>query len=342
MSWRSIILAASLISIATSQPSATSSPPTPINTNEATIHFYHDFNLFAASVVTHTQSAHGYDETFSPTRDPAITGVSMSCSALSGGSSAAICTSTRSIANGSVEASSITLTGIDASPAFVPITGGGEKLAGVTGECALSTRSAKSSSSGSATVTAPAVVPMASSGASSHPSTTLLSSSSQDVVVTMPFLNSWSSALAASIIAADACQTTMALQCADASACPGLTGTIMATGGPNWYEHNFTTLTNNQATPISESCTFIAGQATCKDIFQYSLSGATASANTTTATMTYSNGTIRVTGGQDKIQAVMGSCTSTHSGARATPAVQVYKVLVIPAAALVAVIGVVM
>ncbi|KAK3670464.1 hypothetical protein LTR78_009705 [Recurvomyces mirabilis] len=332
MSWREIILAGSLVRIVTSRPSA-STPSTSVNTNEATILFYHDFNLFAASVVaadacsttyifdctaagcnlsgqvTHTQSALGYDETFSPTRDPAIMGVSMSCSAISG-SNAAVCTSTRSIAHGAVEASSITLTGVDASPAFVQITAGGELLAMATGECDLSTRSTKSSTS-SVPVTAPAIVPVTLSETSSHPSTTLMSSSSKEVIVTVPFLTSWSTALAASIISADACQTTMALQCADASACPGLTGTIMASAGPSWYEHNFTALTSNQATSISESCTFITGQATCKEIAQYSLS-ATASANTTTPTMSYSNGTIRVTGGQDKILAVMGSRKATE------------------------------
>ncbi|EMC90828.1 hypothetical protein BAUCODRAFT_152830 [Baudoinia panamericana UAMH 10762] len=173
--------------------------------------------------------------------------------------------------------------------------------------------------------------------------------------ITMPFMNTVTSAMAGSVVAADACETTYAFRCTDIAGCNGLSVSVTATIGPSNVEMALTTTTAGIVIVGWQSCSFSgSNHAVCaySDTINNAMTTTrTAGVSTITGASSVWVGTVSITAGASKIAAVTGTCSQTPSpgtaqggsqvssqtsraaAPAATAAVGLVKVLVAPVAA---------
>ncbi|EME83031.1 uncharacterized protein MYCFIDRAFT_215171 [Pseudocercospora fijiensis CIRAD86] len=153
-------------------------------------------------------------------------------------------------------------------------------------------------------------------------------------------VGSYSSGFAASIVAADPCETTLAMQCTDmdeyyCSQAPNVVLTV--TQGPSKYEYSYSTRTGGGVLSLAQSCALdyessTIKQAVCSAVISIS-AGRTKTQSSTVETLTaspvFNIKEIPITAGAEKLPSAGASCTATEEeGAAATQVSQVYKVLV--------------
>ncbi|KXL48836.1 hypothetical protein M433DRAFT_376628 [Acidomyces richmondensis BFW] len=149
-------------------------------------------------------------------------------------------------------------------------------------------------------------------------------------------IGSLTTGFAASIVSADACDTTYQIVCTDSTVCNGYSITADVTEGPTSYQFNYATSTNGASGSYTESCSLRGSTyAVCSQSITLSADG-TSTATSTTVTASGSDihyGTFPITAGASKLASATGSCKSSGNAAAPTGMAEVYKVLVAPAAA---------
>ncbi|KAK5114460.1 hypothetical protein LTR62_002395 [Meristemomyces frigidus] len=152
-------------------------------------------------------------------------------------------------------------------------------------------------------------------------------------------LGTLTTGLAGSVVSADPCgETTYALTCTDTDLCSGYDLTFYATAGPTDYKITYATSTLGVTGSIAESCS-LAGSpltlAVCAATVSLSANGKNTQSKTTStlssAQITYVEWPI--TAGGSLLAGRTAACTTTAKAAAPTAGLEVYKVLVVPAAA---------
>lgn len=145
--------------------------------------------------------------------------------------------------------------------------------------------------------------------------------------------------IAGSIISADNCDTTYRFTCTNEAVCNGRTWAYTLTKGLSTYNVRYTTSTDGTKAEASELCLMHGSySAVCTETVSYSFSGTkTVTTITTSASgdqLAY--GQFPITAGTQKLAKATGVCTINGNAAAPTRNVEVLKVLVVPAAAMVA------
>lgn len=145
--------------------------------------------------------------------------------------------------------------------------------------------------------------------------------------------------IAASVVAADACDTTYQLVCTDTLVCYGESVTFTVTANPTEFHYSSSTELSGLHGVAQQSCSIDNEGSSAVCSLGVSVSSADTSTSiqtTTTATgEDFVFGQYPITAGAEKLPASTASCTATDSGAMPTALAlkDVYKVMVVPAAA---------
>ncbi|KAK3117135.1 hypothetical protein LTR53_001792 [Teratosphaeriaceae sp. CCFEE 6253] len=149
--------------------------------------------------------------------------------------------------------------------------------------------------------------------------------------------------LVASIVAADPCAVTYVFTCGgDDAACDGRGWPYTLTKGLSTYEMRYTTSASGTRAAAWELCSMHGSySAVCVETVSYSFSGTRSATTVATsaagAEVTY--GQFPITAGASKLAKATGVCTASGNAAVPTGGVEVWKVLVAPAAAVAVVAG---
>ncbi|KAK4555321.1 hypothetical protein LTR86_007618 [Recurvomyces mirabilis] len=168
-------------------------------------------------------------------------------------------------------------------------------------------------------------------------SRTASASTEAETTVTLLALGSVTSGLAGSVVAATPCgETTYALTCTDTDVCDGYRLTFAATAGPTDYKITYDTSTAGATGSVAESCSL---DGTTKAVCAATVSLSAGGKHTQTKTTSTLTGTqisyaqYPMTAGANLLASGSASCTVSSQAAAPTAALDVYKVLVVPAAA---------
>ncbi|KXT05266.1 hypothetical protein AC578_8351 [Pseudocercospora eumusae] len=172
----------------------------------------------------------------------------------------------------------------------------------------------------------------------SRATTTAPSVSAQTTITGI--IGTYTSGIVASVVAANPCDTTLAIQCTDmgeyyCSKVPDFVITV--TQGPSKYEFDYSTVAAGEVISVTQSCALdyessTIRQAVCSAFVSVSARRTrtqTSSVKTLTASPVFNVEEILITAGAEKLPSAGSSCTATEEeGAAATQVSQVYKVLV--------------
>ncbi|KAK1055191.1 hypothetical protein LTR12_015401 [Friedmanniomyces endolithicus] len=168
-------------------------------------------------------------------------------------------------------------------------------------------------------------------------STTALPATSGNTMATATVLiGTLTTGLAASVVSASACgDTTYVFECTDTLACSDLPP-FSATEGPTHFMFSYTSSTGGAAAGVTQSCSLSGSSyAVCANTFSLSVDGTSSvtSATTTASGSQLQFAQVPITAGANMLATATGSCKTSGSAAAPTDVMEVYKVLVVPAAA---------
>ncbi|KAK3066932.1 hypothetical protein LTR53_016496 [Teratosphaeriaceae sp. CCFEE 6253] len=174
----------------------------------------------------------------------------------------------------------------------------------------------------------------AAAGAFAQSTTTLATSAAGTTATATVLIGTITGGLAGSIVSADGCATTYAFSCTDSAEC-GAAPSFSVTEGPTMYMFSYSTSTAGAKGTYAESCSLSGSSyAVCAATLSLSAQG-TSTKTSTSTTLTGSQlhyGQFAITAGAEKLVRA-GSCTQSGNAAAPTGVLEVYKVLVVPAAA---------
>jgi len=166
--------------------------------------------------------------------------------------------------------------------------------------------------------------------------TTTAAAAMSSTNATLPFFNSVTSGMAGSVVAVSGCDTTYQMSCTDAACSSDFDVTLTATINPSAYQYALSGTLNGVSVTGTQSCSLKGTKkAHCTEVVTSYHSN---SAHTTALTKGYgiNQGKVLMTAGIDKLASATACTVASQAAAAATPLVDVYKVLVVPAAAVLA------